>query len=533
MTLFLPREGEGFEYAPKRVIGLDNEMDRIGDIHTFHYIQNLDGGKYKDKFPLKDGNYVQKRYETGALDPAAQQMGQEQPMLDQDIEDLKKFKPEISADLKQTVREAVDELDKMGEENFRNGYSTTLIKDENGKPRYVFKGEQAEKYYGFYPLVKAKRELANAIKAGDYAAAETALARYDDATLHLDRVMQLAGTGSAAFGGNVESIRAFGGANPDTRNAVPLKYLQDMTHNKVNGLFALYGYCKSNDQTVEEVLDDPVGSLSKAAAVFNRQAGISGKGSAGRRLARAFSPDYAEDYDYPFDNQLRGLGHALDAVACMSSDEKERERIYGLTQVANGVAVYEVRKEQCLMQSFAEADEEVRNLSYQHAALLPPEEFDLANIAKIVTDPNQNWKQRLDPDALIAKLRAEGKLDYSGMAARVDQIIADAEDQKNDLVQGNKQTNYKPEEFKWAAVKAFTKALLTATPEEKQSEGHKSLMNKVTGLKNGLRADTLKEEKIKAETDLLNDDIRTLGKRKKGFLLYMQAQQPCKVVLKI
>ena len=507
---YLQRQVSGFQDPDLK--GLDDAMDQVSDVDVINFIENtLEGGKFKDKFPSVPGKYLPKRYDVQEMNPVSGLM------TDEDIQELKLQKTNISPALKNTVLNVCSHMDQIGEDKYRNAKTTTVEPDGNGHYRVIFAGEQGEKYYAFWPIQTAKTNLAAAIENGDYAAAETAIADYNNAKAHTDEIMKSVQTGGKTFGGNVESTRAAEGKDI-TSNKVPLEYLEDTVgHNKANGMFCLYAYCKNAGQKVGDVLDDPIGSMSSAADHYRKINGISQKGHTGKLLVKAFSGEAAADMTGKFDHYIRSFGHGMDAVASMAGTKEERERIAGLTQIATGIAAYELRKERNLWESLTGASNEKQNIVYTHAALLPEEDFDLLDIAGKLNQPD--WEQQMDPNALIARLKTEGKLDFGRMADQADRMLEEAEAQKDSYDQLGTFTKYNDIRFRVNASKAYKMALKTATPEEQQTEGYRRLQQKAVELQNGAWADVVDGGTVADNFTQLDQQIAALDREKTGFLI--------------
>ena len=498
------------QFTDPKIDGLETQMDSVSDLHTMNFLEKtLEGGKYKDKFPILTNQGLGKRYRCDEIDPS------KSSMTEQDIQDLKKQKSNISAGLKNTVAGIIGKMDQIGEDKYKNKETVIQYENEDGSVRNIFKSEQGNKYYAFWPLVMAKIDLGNAIKKGDYDAAENAIQEYNRIKLHTDEIMKSVQTGASVFSGNLESTRY--NSNPNGKqNGVPLEYLDDTVgHNKANGMFCLYAYCKSTDQKVEDVLEDPVGSLNKYAKKYLKTKGINTKGNTGKLLPKAFSLESALGMQINFSSQMRNFSRGMDTVSAMADSPEERERMCGLSQVAMGTSIYEIKKEKQLWEGLSTVDTEKQKMVYMHAALVPEEDFDLLDIAGKINKPD--WAQQLDPNALIADLKANGKLDYGRIANQADHILEEARRQEEALEKQEANTEYNSIRFRIAAVKAYDLALKTASPDEMQTEGYRRLQEKSDELKKSAWKDVLEtDDHIANDFDQLDQQIENLDRVKTG-----------------
>ena len=491
------------------VPGMEAQMDMLGNLQTRNFLDNtLENGRYKDKFPTKLVG-GERCYDCRDVDPS------KSGLTDEDVRDLKNTQMDLSDKTVNLVLSVMDKMDRIGEDKYKNPNTVTTAQDENGNLRTIFKGEQGEKNYAFWPIVMAKRNLGEALKNGDYAAAEQALKDFDEAKQLTDGIMQDVQSGIQAFGGNVFSTRP---GSEESPNGVPLEYLEDTVgHNKANGLFCLYAYCKSYGQRPEDVLKDPVKSLTKAADEFRSASMIGGRNHTGMKLVRAFAGQQAMIIEGGFDNQLRAFGHGLDAVFSLADSEEERERIAGLSQAACGIATYEIRKEKQVWQDISEMDAQKAGVIYTHAALLPEDEFDLVDLGRKLKTPG--WREQLSTDGLIKRLKNEGKLDYGRLAEHIQQVMADADRQLNLYTQNDDDTSYSPVRLLKAATSAYKKVIKQASQEEKETEGYNALKNTVVELQNKTWEEGLKMEDVDETATILDQKIDILNRRKEGFLM--------------
>ena len=496
-------------FSTPKTAGIDAQMDLVGDLQTVNYLdKTLENGRYKNKFPTKvvDG---ERRYKCQEIDPATTDL------TDADIRDLRKTKMDLSPKTVNTVLSVMEKMNKIGEDKFKNPQTVINVTDENGNARTLFRGEQGVKYYAFWPIVTAKRKLGEALQNGNYADAEQALKDYDEAKRQTDGIMQDVKAGVPVFGGNVESTRPGPKESP---NGVPLEYLEDTVgHNKANGLFCLYAFCKSYGQKPEEVLNDPIGSMTKTADEFRHATMISGRNHTGMKLVKAFAGEQALKSEAGFDNQVRAFGHGLDAVSALADSKEERERVSGLSQVACGIAVYDIRKERKLWEDIAAMDAQKANVIYTHAALLPEDEFDLVDLGRKLKRPG--WRAQLDTDTLITRLKNEGKLDLGRLATHVQHVMEDADRMLELYEKDNEDSNYSPVRLLKAATSAYRKVLKQASEEEKETAGYAALKKTVGELRNKMWEKGLEKEEVEQATTLLDEKIDILAQRKTGFLM--------------
>ena len=115
-----------------------------------------------------------------------------------------------------------------------------------------------------------------------------------------------------------------------------------------------------------------------------------------------------------------------------------------------------------------QCSKEQQELLYRHALLLPEEEFKPLEYAAAFRKPD--WKQQLDTNVLIARLKQEGKLDYGKLADRVGEIITEAK-----TCDKNTDTKYSGDNLIETSHKMFKEMIKNATQEERQTEGFRKM----------------------------------------------------------
>ena len=448
------------------VVGYQSMVNRATyDMQNRFIRQELENGKYKDKFPTFPSSDATDQIFYAMDDAEVQENG---PLTAQDVEDLQKLKPEISKGLKDDVIAVTDKMDKLGEAEYRNGY--TVMRLQGGKPNEgLFTSEQGFKFYAYWPIYNARVKLEEAVKEKNMEKIREAHYRYKEVKQELDAMRNIVKKHPTGLSnGNLNSTRELpnGVINP-----LPLNHMEDFVgQSQLNGLFCLYALAKNIKSTPEKLLEDPIGVMTQAGRKQVEQYGLGSRKTTGEKLYWALS-NTACDTNFPNDwswknGQLCGRG--FDGVACLADDPKEQARIAGIGQLAIGAGTAYVNAHRREWRKLTQCSKEQQELLYRHALLLPEEEFKPLEYAAAFSKPD--WKQQLDTNALIGRLKQEGKLDYGKLVDRVGEIITEAK-----TCDKNTDTKYSADGLIEASHKMFKEMIKNATQEERQTEGFRKM----------------------------------------------------------
>ena len=428
--------------------------------------QDLAGGKFLHKFP----QYASSEATNGffyAMDDI--EVG-EGGLSQEEVEEFRQVKPEISPEIKEDVLDVVGKMEQLGEQEYRNAFTNTMPVG-GGPEDLLFFSEQGMKLYAYWPLYNARTKLEAAVRGKDIIKIREAHEKYKEVKETLDEMLEVVHKHPTGLSeGNINSTRDLG-AGSDEINPVPLEHMEDFQgHSQLNGLFCFYALSKNTKTSPQELLEDPCGAMKKAGESHVKRLGMGSWKTAGEKLYWGLSDSACDLHFHANWNNHTGqlCNRGFDAIANLSSDPKERARIAGtgLLAIASGsIPVKEHVKEWHKLANSVKAQQE---LLYQHAVLLPEEEFKPADYAAAFGKPD--WKQKLDTNALIERLKAEGKLDYGKLADRVNEIMTQANTCNKDI-----ESKYSGDGLIVSCHKLFKDLIKKATPEERETEGFKKL----------------------------------------------------------
>ena len=451
-----------------QVQGIQTMVDGAAyDMQNRFLKQEFEGGKYKDKFPKvptelsADGErYPMPNTDSSHLKP-------------EDIEELKKHRLTISAPIKNDILTITGKLDALGEQKFRvPGYTIDPVLF-GGPDETVFTGEQGYKFYAYWPLYQARGDLAEAVKEKDLAKIRTAHAAYKNIKKEMDEmlaIVQKHPTGLCC--GNINSTRSL---PDDVANPLPLEHMEDFIgHSQVNGVFLFYALSKNVGTMPEKLLEDPIGVMTEAGKKYVEKCGLNSRKTIGEKLFWGLSSTALRAYfANTWTNHIAQMAiRAFDGLACLADDPAEQARISGTGALAIACSSVAVNDVKVKWNKLVSMPRDQINTLYQHAALVPEDEFDPLEYGRIFSEPD--WKQQTDPDALIDRLKKAGKLDYAELAERVEKVVTDSK--KGD--QG-KETKYSDDDFVRAAHTIYKKVLAKASPDERETVGYKKFAESV------------------------------------------------------
>ena len=446
-------------------LGLDELQENYSAESGIRFVRGLDGGSLQEKLPKRTMLNGQIIYE------AALARGKNFRLSPEDAEKLRGQTVTISEPLKRRVLDIVRDMDAM-EQQYRNSEATRAL--EQGKDAAqntrIFFSEQGEKMYAFIPLIQAKQKVSEALDTASYEEIEKACEAYDQVKERTDRIFANAKEGWAPlYGANVNSTRPLRGK----RNRVPTEYLEDHTaHSRANGMQLLYGFFKNTGVSVEQFLNDPVRTVEQAGNDHIQKHGLNAPGSLGAKLFRAVSEGGASQFEESWVQNGALLMRGMQALAGMAGSREEGDAIQGAELLGGVLANCAVDREQKLWSGLGTSQR--RKALYRCALLLPEGEIDMRKLAEQVS--NADGLRQTETKALVEKLRAEGKLDFTELSTRCAELLADAAEEAE---QHNVfyRTAFKKEELEAEARTLYAHILETATPEEKERPGYQRLKN--------------------------------------------------------
>ena len=445
---------------------LQNRMDAIDAHGAAAFIDSFQGGKYASRIPRQTTSMGIDKYMVDELNSNKSQFSVK------DSVGLVGTSPELSPQLKKDVLDITDKM-AANSDRYYVEKSTVLSRDSPTGKKYYY-AEQGTKAYAFWPLQTAYSDLAKAVQEKDYAKIREAEKHYDEMRKLTDGMMATMGKYKTPLcGGNVNSTRTEQG-----RTAVPTEHLKDfVTHSKLNGIYLLHGFSKNTGIPVKKLLEDPVSAMREGARKCLENEGLHNIPNTGAKLFSVLSREYPIQVEGAYLNAFAPTAsRGMDAVASMEKDPKKRERILGVTGLAiaaGGAVMNEYRRK---LERISKLDAEKLDYLYQHAALLPEEEFDPVKVGDRLQ--KENWKKEVSPQHLAKKLREEGKLDYNALAEKTEKVIHDAE-AESERENAVTVSNFSQPAYSKSSMKIYNYLIRTATPEEKKSAAFLNFRNKI------------------------------------------------------
>lgn len=316
-------------------------------------------------------------------------------------------------------------------------------------------------------------------------------------------------------GGNVNSTRSQNG-----RTAVPQEQLKDfVSHSKLNGLYMLHGFYKNTGITAEEFFKDPAAAMRKSARLFISREGVQTKPTLGSKLFNGMSTVFANQVSRAyFDTDLSLIGRAFESMSSMEKDPEKRKQIAGCGGLAAAAGSIVVNEYFHKIEKISQMPKDKTDYFYQHVALLPKEEIDPVKLYDKLNV--ENWKKDADPRRLAQELRTQGKLDYSELAERTNQVLKEVQEEmeSDDAVAVSA---FNREKFYQSSMKAYGELIRTATPEEKQDPNFQKFRDSVFTLKmkygkNGTEQDVTKAT---ATCRKLDEEIALQRQKKTGWFI--------------
>ena len=422
----------------------------------------------------------------------------------------------IGKELRDTVLEIVKDIEKLGEKNYWNSETIDLKEGTYENPiKYQYKGEQGNKKYAFWPLIKAKNALDGAVEAGDWDRIRDAVTEYERCKGLTDHMMKLADqiAKEPTFPGNVNSTRS---EEDGSLNPMPAEYLENFpAHSRVNGVFQLFAMSKNTNIPVARFLEDPVGIMRKVGQDFKKTRLLSSfrDKPLGARLALCFNRDLQGKALTNWSYMTIPFARGLETIGGLMPDAASRQRCAGMVYCALAAANYEVGEELTPWMKLAEAGRGQKELVTQLAILLPEEELDLKAIGLELDKPG--WQQKLDPAGVLERLKREGKLDPKAIMERADQLLAEVAEAEKGLVHND--LSAKPDVlniYRRAALNTFEQLLQNIPPDKRNTGIGQQLTERTERLRGQITVGVIKA--VRAD---LGREIETLSEKKHGAFL--------------
>ena len=479
--------------------GLDKIMDRLSERFTQQGMKAMAGGKYEAYMRpwVENAETGHLRYDIITDHPQLRPQGQ---MPEEIKEELRNAPNTLSPLTVETVTKAADILDSM---SFEGTKYTTLSDSlpyqarKADAPYEWHDSEEDEKYYSFMPLMKAKFQVHDAIIAQDKEALKNAVAAYKAEEAKADALMALLKTEGLnkepLFSGNVNATRHLA-------RSLPAKYMADYTgHNTANSLYNLYAPLKTFGLTVQEFMQNPVGTMEKMQKMFAEANDLD---SHAENTGSAFSwmrQNYASDYIRIWDVLSEQLTRGTMGIAALEPDPAKRDEFIAKLRLAQLTAHYPAERdldliteiEKTLKGESVDADEK-RNLLYQHAALLPDSgenRFNMKKFAeKLVDDPN--WRQSLSLEGQLTP-EAIAQMDLSALAQRPQKILQDFDEAC--IRNHTYATNFSKDDFLINTFALYSRILKDAPANMRQTPGYQALKDTVAAIPDMIAAPKQKE----------------------------------------
>ncbi len=477
---------------------LNKLNDWNGSLMTLRGLQTLAGGRVKGTLKI-DRSQADLESKEGKTLVSGDTKYHGRPLTDEDVEELRKTPSPLS----QTAVEAAEKIfGTMGTLEFTNPKSIATAGDmqtfKGQKPNdLIYKPEQGQKYYAFWPLIDKKEALGKAVKEGDLdkirSAAEDYKKTEDKYTFMTDTLKDPKLGGNKMYDGNVNSTRS------DTPE-MPMKFVDDnVTHNQLNSLYCLMGTARNFNVDVMEMVKDPAKAALKAYQNYKESRGIDAKDSIGGKLCwgmQRFDIDnygatHYSDYGDTWTNyyeRTRDRGAA--GVVNLEPDPKKRAEYMALGSLGTCAAIKEVAKEQDRFETMtnvavgnAPNAAEKRSAMYRNAALLPPDKFSMEKMADAFRDKTnpERWRTELDVSSLT-KGDNLYKLDYLELASRTENVLRQHDEEK--VKSGAYMSAFDSDEYVLNAFSVYSQILANAKPDLQDTMEFKAFKQSVKNMPN-------------------------------------------------
>ena len=491
-------------YVDGQDLDIQHASEQIQHNSSYQYMNREPVQKFYSKIPTTT-------YRSFDFPVPAPEALPRNPLLPDEIAEMKNIHPLISDETMQEINRIAGLLDELGEESYRNLYSARGPLP--GTNETLFTSEQGVKNYAFWPLVFRREELEKAVESGDIEDIRTKDANYLKVKETTDKMMDIVRKNpSPICYANVNSTRLDNQFNP---SPIPLEYQQDfITHSKLNGVYLIYALSKNTGKSVEELLKNPVQTMTDASDSYIKKYGLGTKTSNTDKLIAALDQNLSGGFNRNWDACYSMLANrAFGSAASMARTEEERIQIVGAGNLAVAAGSGPVKVQAELWDSLSSGEPEKKAVLTQHALLLDDDAFDPLDVAKKLK--TNSWRKDTDPAALADQLKKEGKLNVSRLVQRIDEMREKARETKkynsdHDLLP----FRFGPAEIGQAAMELGKQILRTATGAEKNSEDYIALQEKV----DKLSIEDHKEELEELEQQL-RDNLDIQAQKKKGLFL--------------
>ena len=509
-------------------MGLQNTVDVYDMVSTKRALESVAGGKFLNKLPRTKAFGTLQFYNPTSVEP--QRLSDDQhfgvDLTDQELQELgQKGAGGVNKSAREAILSIVQGIEEMGEKNYWNSNVIVTLEGTLQDPKKVlYKDEQGDKKYAFWPLVNAKKALAKAVDEGDFARIRQATAEYNRCKAATDKMMDAANQSTTVpvFCGNLNSTRSE--QDHKSPNPMPAEYLKDYAgHSRVNGVFLLYGLSKNTGVPVDHFLDDVGTAMSEASENFKNSKLLSSqKGkSLGARLVHGFDKKRQDLAQTEWDINMNLAGRALFTVNSFLPGEAERVRFAGLRYGATAAANFEAKKELAPWRTLADAEPEAQQIVAQLALLQPDGQFDLAEAGrKLDAD---DWYKQLNPVTVIGQLQKNGALDCGAMVDRSVQFLADAKAALQEQNGGADQEAEEPDlkTYQRAVLKNYYQIMRTVPPQQRETEGYQKMSRHATELQETLIKQRIREnpEPLDIARQALGSQVNLLKTKKEGWFL--------------
>lgn len=403
------------------------------------------------------------------------------PMTEEQERKLAELSRDKNIGLSEDTRSALKELSQcMDELDFSvigmplSGQSFPPHKPKENGEKY-YQAEQGEKYYAFWPLEAAKRDLRTAVKSGDIEQVRLAQEKYEKVEKTMDRAFEILKSkklyGGPLFGPNLESTRSSTGDLPE-------KYALDTTNQKkLNGLFIAYTQLKSAGLTLEDLVSDPVGTAKKLSRGMLEAGSLDSRsGSIGASLQHGLKGSFAVgspdlQLHYAWNNLDGALHRGISGIVGMEKDVKRRGEFMAAFHLGMRQATTPIKEEISRYKTVSDVlslnDEKhvnMRSTIYRNAALRPETGKDCFDLKRMIDnfgrpdvslDPGvplaqasperirYSWQDDMDAANRIAD--GTGEYDWKELAGRNEKVIRDAE--REELLSGSYKSSFNKDSY--------------------------------------------------------------------------------------
>ena len=353
---------------------------------------------------------------------------QDKPFTEEARSDLAGENVSLSEDTVNAVVNMTDTMDSLEYTNYVKPQKNTRVKHQDDDNAKYYVGEHGTKYYGFWPLVNAKEALANAVKSKNIDEIRRCTEEYKqiDAKMQsmVDETKKEGVSHTKFFSGNVNSTRTDNGM-------MPAKYIFDFPgHNKVNSIYALYGFSKNTGIPVADIVKDPVNSLKRFANNLEEKNGINSKAeNIGSSLAWGLQ-SHGPVYKAEFIASLNQVSRGLDGVLALEKDTKKRNEFAAACELGRYEASLILNKDAKILDAadLVTRDSDKINCIYCHAAVQPQNEFDLKKMLASMSDSDVNkWRTEYNINDQITPEKI-AQYDFSELKTRPQTILQQFED---------------------------------------------------------------------------------------------------------